>query len=157
MELRFSSTTSRDRHSSILLHPDDGYDHVLLRREHLLLLLVGKVLRQVKSPPVASLAPTSTVPARHLLALLSSCLLQIISEGSDAETLCRWVYINDPARSSGMQHTLITVYIAFRGIHMRGLLRIEMSVKCQYQEGKHLFCMCQTKSDNLSDHTEQNI
>ena len=93
MELRFSSTTSRHRPSSILLHPD-GVDHVLLRGEHLLLLLVEKVLRQVKSPPVASLAPTSTVPAWHLLALLPSCSLQIISEESDAQTLCLFVYIN---------------------------------------------------------------
>ena len=156
MELRFSSTTSRDRPRSILLILPDGVDHVLLRGEHLLLLLlVAKVLRQVESPPVASLAPTSTVPAWHLLALLSSCLLQIISEGSDAETLCRWVYINDPARSSGMQHTLITEYIAFRGIHTRGLFQMKMSVKCQYQVGKHLFCVFQTKSDDLSGHTEQ--
>ena len=104
MELRFSSTTSRDRPGSILLHPDDGVDHVLLRGEHLLLLLVAKVLLQVKSPPVASLAPSSTVPAWHLLALLPSCSLQIISEESDAETLYWCVYINDPARSSGIIH-----------------------------------------------------
>ena len=105
MELRFSSTTSRDRPSSILLHPD-GVDLVLLRGEHLLLLLVVKVLLKVKSPRVASLAPSSTVPAWHLLALLSSCLLQIISEESDVETLCRWVYINDPGRSSGIHLSL---------------------------------------------------
>ena len=86
-----------------------------------------------------------------------SCSLQMISEESDARTLCRWVYINDPARSSGMQHTLITEYIAFRGIHTRGLFQMKMSVKCQYQVGKHLFCVFQTKSDNLSGHTEKKL
>ena len=100
----FSSTTSRDWPSSFLLIHPDGVDHMLLRGEHLLLLLVAKVLLQVKSPPVASLAPSSTVPAWHILALFPRCSLQIISEESDAETLYWCVYINDPARSSGIIH-----------------------------------------------------
>ena len=49
-------------------------------------------------------------------------------------------------------HTLITEYIAFRGIHVWGLPTIEMSVKCQQQAGKHLmhiFCV-HTKRDILT-------
>ena len=62
-----------------------------------------------------------------------SCSLQMISEESDARTLSRWVYINGPPDLTACIHTLITVYIAFRGIHSWGLLRIKMSVICHHQ------------------------
>ena len=146
MEFRFSSTYSRDQSSSILLHPDDGVDHVLLRGEHLLLLLVAKVLPQVKSPPVASLAPSSTVPAWHLLALLPSCSLQIISEESGVQTLRRCVFINDTARSSGIIHLSLNT-LPFGGFTCGDSfgIRMKMSVKRQYQVGKHLCRAFQTK------------
>ena len=55
-------------------------------------------------------------------------------------------------RRSFRVHTLIAEYIAFRGIHIWGLLPIEMSVKCHQQAGKHLmhiFCV-HTKRDILT-------
>ena len=153
MELRFSSTTSRDRPSIILLHPD-GDDHVLLRGEHLLLLLVGKVLRQVKSPPVASLAPPSTVPTWHLLALLPRCSLQIIPEESGAQTLRRCVFINEPARSSGIIHLSLNT-LPFGGFTFGDSFgwRCQWNVSAKW--GNTYVARFRQKSDNLSGHTEQ--